>query len=58
MWRSYFKIKNGYFGLMAVDFFILLLLVTQTYLDVLFNSGTKDFYDILQTPEKRSIRIL
>ena len=34
--------------------FILLLLVTQTYLDVLFNSCTKT-YDILQTAEDRDI---
>ena len=30
-------------------FFIISLLVMQTYLDVLFNSWYKDFYDILQT---------
>ncbi len=41
--------------LQCSDFFILLLLVSQTYLDVLFNSWYKDFYDILQTAEKRNI---
>ena len=40
---------------MVVEFLFLLLLVTQTYLDVLFNSWYKDFYDILQTAEERNI---
>ncbi len=31
------------------------MLVLQKYLDVLFNSWYKDFYDILQTAEKREI---
>ena len=55
MWRSFFKEKNGFTGHTVVEFFILMLLVAQTYLDVLFNSWYKDFYDILQTAEKRDI---
>ena len=52
MWRSYFKDKKWYLWSYGGGFFIILLLVSQTYLDVLFNSWYKDFYDILQTAEK------
>ncbi len=55
MWRSYFKDKKWYLWSYGGGFFIILLLVSQTYLDVLFNSWYKDFYDILQTAEKRDI---
>ena len=53
MWRSFFKGK-WFIGRIGRGF-IILLLITQTYLDVLFNSWYKDFYDILQTAEKRDI---
>ena len=55
MWRSFFKDKRWFYWSYGGGFFILLLLVSQTYLDVLFNSWYKDFYDILQTAEKRNI---
>ena len=55
MWRSFFKDKKWFYWSYGGGFFILLLLVTQTYLDVLFNSWYKDFYDILQTAEDRKI---
>ncbi len=55
MWRSYFKDKKWYLWSYGGGSFIILLLVSQTYLDVLFNSWYKDFYDILQTAEKRNI---
>ena len=55
MWRSFFKDKKWFYWSYGGGFFILLLLVTQTYLDVLFNSWYKEFYDILQTAEKRNI---
>ena len=55
MWRSFFKDKKWFYWSYGGGFFILLLLVSQTYLDVLFNSWYKDFYDILQTAEKRDI---
>ena len=55
MWRSFFKDKKWFYWSYGGGTFILLLLVTQTYLDVLFNSWYKDFYDILQTAEKREI---
>ena len=44
MWRSYFNDKKWFYWSYGGGFFILLLLVTQTYLDVLFNSWYKDFY--------------
>ena len=56
MWRSYFNDKKWFYWSYGGGFFILLLLVTQTYLDVLFNSWYKDFYDILHTAEYRDIR--
>ena len=40
---------------MRWSFYFLLILVTQTYLDVLFNEWYKDFYDILQKPPEREI---
>jgi len=55
MWRSYFKDKKWFYWSYGGGSFILILLVTQTYLDVLFNSWYKDFYDILQTAEERNI---
>ena len=55
MWRSFFKDKKWFYWSYGGGLFILLLLVTQTYLDVLFNSWYKDFYDILQTAEERNI---
>ena len=55
MWRSFFKDKKWFYWSYGGGSFILLLLVTQTYLDVLFNSWYKDFYDILQTAEERNI---
>ena len=55
MWRSFFKDKKWFYWSYGGGFFILLLLVSQTYLDVLFNSWYKEFYDILQTAEKRNI---
>tara|TARA_Y100000816_G_scaffold273606_1_gene240097 strand:- start:5690 stop:6694 length:1005 start_codon:yes stop_codon:yes gene_type:complete len=56
MWRSFFNDKKWFYWSYGGGFFIFLLLVTQTYLDVLFNSWYKDFYDILQTAEDRDIR--
>ena len=56
MWRSFFKDRRWFYWSYGGGFFILLLLVTQTYLDVLFNSWYKDFYDILQTAEKEKFR--
>ena len=55
MWRSFFQDKKWFYWSYGGGLFILLLLVAQTYLDVLFNSWYKDFYDILQTAEKREI---
>ena len=55
MWRSFSKDKKWFYWSYGGGSFILLLLVTQTYLDVLFNSWYKDFYDILQTAEERNI---
>ena len=55
MWRSFFKDKKWFYWSYGGGFFIISLLVLQTYLDVLFNSWYKDFYDILQTAEKRDI---
>ena len=55
MWRSFFKDKKWFYWSYGGGFFIISLLVMQTYLDVLFNSWYKDFYDILQTAEKREI---
>ena len=52
MWRSFFKDKKWFYWSYGGGLFILGLLVAQTYLDVLFNSWYKDFYDILQTAEK------
>ena len=52
MWRSFFKDKRWFYWSYGGGFFIITLLVLQTYLDVLFNSWYKDFYDILQTAEK------
>ena len=55
MWRSFFKDKRWFYWSYGGGFFIITLLVLQTYLDVLFNSWYKDFYDILQTAEERDI---
>ena len=55
MWRSFFKDKKWHLWSYGGGFFIISLLVLQTYLDVLFNSWYKDFYDILQTAEDRDI---
>ena len=55
MWRSFFRDKKWFYWSYGGGFFIISLLVMQTYLDVLFNSWYKDFYDILQTAEKREI---
>ena len=55
MWRSFFKDKKWFYWSYGGGFFIITLLVLQTYLDVLFNSWYKDFYDILQTAEERDI---
>ncbi len=55
MWRSFFKDRKWFYWSYGGGGFIILLLITQTYLDVLFNSWYKDFYDILQTAEKREI---
>ena len=55
MWRSFFKDKKWYYWSYGGGFFIITLLILQTYLDVLFNSWYKDFYDILQTAEERDI---
>ena len=55
MWRSFFKDKKWFYWSYGGGFFIITLLVLQTYLDVLFNSWYRDFYDILQTAEKREI---
>ena len=55
MWRSFFKERKWFYWSYGGGGFIIMLLVTQTYLDVLFNSWYKDFYDILQTAEKREI---
>ena len=55
MWRSFFRDKKWFYWSYGGGFFIISLLVLQTYLDVLFNSWYKDFYDILQTAEKREI---
>ena len=55
MWRSYFKDKKWFYWSYGGGFLIISLLVAQTYLDVLFNSWYKDFYDILQTAKDRDI---
>ena len=55
MWRSFFKERKWFYWSYGGGAFIIMLLITQTYLDVLFNSWYKDFYDILQTAEKRDI---
>ena len=55
MWRSFFKERKCFYWSYGGGAFIIMLLITQTYLDVLFNSWYKDFYDILQTAEKRDI---
>ena len=55
MWRSYFKEKKWFNWAYGGAFLIILLLVTQTYLDVLFNNWYKEFYDILQTAENREL---
>ena len=55
MWRSYFKEKKWFSWAYGGAFLIILLLVTQTYLDVLFNNWYKEFYDILQTAENREL---
>ena len=55
MWRSFFKERKWFYWSYGGGAFIIMLLITQTYLDVLFNSWYKDFYDILQTAEKREI---
>ena len=55
MWRSFFTDRKWFYWSYGGGIFILFLLVSQTYLDVLFNSWYKDFYDILQTAEKRDI---
>ena len=55
MWRSFFRDKKWFYWSYGGGFFIISLLVMQTYLDVLFNSWYKDFYDILQTADKREI---
>ena len=55
MWRSFFKDRKWFYWSYGGGGFIIILLITQTYLDVLFNSWYKDFYDILQTAEKREI---
>ena len=55
MWRSFFKDKKWFYWSYGGGFVIISLLVLQTYLDVLFNSWYKDFYDILQTAEEREI---
>ena len=55
MWRSFFTDKKWFYWSYGGGTFILFLLVSQTYLDVLFNSWYKDFYDILQTAEERDI---
>ena len=55
MWRSFFTDKKWFYWSYGGGIFILFLLVSQTYLDVLFNSWYKDFYDILQTAEDRDI---
>ena len=55
MWRSFFRDKKWFYWSYGGGTFIITLLILQTYLDVLFNSWYKDFYDILQTAEDREI---
>ena len=55
MWRSFFRDKKWFYWSYGGGTFIITLLILQTYLDVLFNSWYKDFYDILQTAEEREI---
>ncbi len=43
MWRSFFTDKKWFYWSYGGGLFILFLLVSQTYLDVLFNSWYKDF---------------
>ena len=45
MWRSFFRDKKWFYWSYGGGFFIISLLVLQTYLDVLFNSWYKDFYE-------------
>ena len=55
MWRSFFTDKKWFkwaYGGLAL---ILTLLIAQVYLDVLFNNWYREFYDILQTAEKRDL---
>ena len=55
MWKSFFKDKKWYVWSYGGTLFIILLLVSQTYLDVLFNAWYRDFYDLLQTATEREI---
>ena len=55
MWRSFFKDKKWFYWSYGGGTFILVLLILQTYLDVLFNSWYKDFYDLLQKATEREV---
>jgi len=52
---SFFKNKKWSLWAYGGLFLIIILLITQTYLDVLFNSWYRDFYDLLQTATEREI---
>ena len=47
MLTSYFKNKKWTLWAYGGLFLIIILLISQTYLDVLFNAWYKDFYDLL-----------
>ena len=55
MWRSFFKNRDWFIWAYGGLALILSLLVSQVYLDVLFNNWYKEFYDILQTATDRNI---
>ena len=55
MWRSFFKKREWFIWAYGGLTLILSLLVSQVYLDVLFNNWYKEFYDILQTATDRDL---
>ena len=55
MLTSYFKNKKWTLWAYGGLFLIIILLISQTYLDVLFNAWYRDFYDLLQTATERDI---
>ena len=55
MWNSFFKNKDWFVWAYGGGLLIIILLISQTYLDVKFNAWYKDFYDLLQTATERNI---